>query len=74
MDVTGKEELAMLSFDWNIAKPGLILTFTTFCCASGTCDNYSMQSEKRPEDWQKINPSYDKNNPFELKRVLGSIR
>lgn len=73
-DVTGKEELARLSFDWSSQKPGLVLTFSTFCCASGTCGDYMIRAEKYDEDRREIDNHYDKRSAAEVKKSFGRLR
>lgn len=69
-----EKELEMLSFDWSLQKPGLVLTFSTFCCASGTCDIYLGSAEMRDKDMRRIPTGFDKKNALEIKSVFGSLR
>ncbi len=73
-DVTGKKELERLSFDWAIQKPGLMLTFSTLCCASGTCDDYVRNRAIQVEEARKISLICDGKNAFEIRRTFGSLR
>lgn len=71
---SGKKELEMLSFDWSLQKPGLALTFSTFCCASGTCDNYLGSLEIEGRDMRYIPTGFDKKSALEIKNAFGSLR